>query len=160
MEHKYLTSDSRTEKYQTNVLGYTRIHLLALEMSLSENVWRGKGGQVRGMRGRMGEDGLPWCSFVSSHGIKMETVGFLALLSVICFLHNTHTQRNTQSQVFKVKGKQSFILHWSHKYDTSSDFVAYTKQTMTTFTYFSKESLGSPSSVEMDFSLSCTKINF
>lgn len=33
-----------------------------------------------------GKDVFPRCSFLSSHGIEMETVGFLPLLSVVRFL--------------------------------------------------------------------------
>lgn len=31
-------------------------------------------------------DGLPWCSSPQSHGVEVETVGFLPLLSVVSFL--------------------------------------------------------------------------
>lgn len=75
-----------------------RIHLLALEMSLSENVCKmsacvseGGGGDTQMI--------LPWCSSLPSHGIEMKTVGFLPLLSVVCFLH---TEKIIHSQYFLV----------------------------------------------------------
>lgn len=75
-----------------------RIHLLALEMSLGVNVWvEEEEGVCSGGRRRTWEDVLPWCSSLPSHGIEMETVGFLPLLSVVCFLSNT--QKHIQSVV-------------------------------------------------------------
>lgn len=77
-----------------------RIHLLALEMSLSENVCVEEEEEEEGVWGvwrtRTGEDVLPWCNSLPSHGIKMETVGFLPLLPVVCFL-------NTHRETYKVK---------------------------------------------------------
>ena len=55
-------------------------------------------GVCGGGRRRTWDDVLPWCSSLPSHGIEMETVGFLPLLSVICFLSNT--QKHTVSFIY------------------------------------------------------------
>lgn len=48
-----------------------------------------------------GEDVLLWCSSLASHGIEMETVGFLPLLSVVRFL-NTHKYTHRETYTVRV----------------------------------------------------------
>jgi len=89
MEHKYIMSDWMTTKYKKETFWVKR----------GSVYWPLKRGRVKCVcvtgeegRGRFGEDVLPECSSPPSHGIEMETVGFLPLLPVVRFLH-TQTDR-------------------------------------------------------------------